>query len=142
MSAPPNSTGLTKNFLGKEKKMRNVLQRAELRTKAQGRFLGYLDKVTSQDTGYLEADDNETTRQFRQKTLMDHIPLQNQQQIMNLDLEFGSYNLDFSRDGQELLLGSSQGHVAVLDWKTKNLKCEFNVKEKIRDVKFLHSNSF
>lgn len=142
MSAPPNPTALSKGFLGKEKKMRNVLQRAELRTKAQGRFLGYLDKVTSHDTGYLEADDNETTRQFRQKTLMDHIPLQNQQQIMNLDLEFGSYNLDFSRDGQELLLGSSQGHVAVLDWKTKNLKCEFNVKEKIRDVKFLHSNSF
>lgn len=142
MSAPPNTNGLSKKFLGKEKKMRNELQRAELRGKAQGRFLGYLDKVTSQEAGYLEPDHNETTRQFRQSTLMDHIPLQNQQQIMNLDLEFGSYNLDFSRDGQELLLGSSQGHVALLDWKTKNLKCEFNVKQKIRDVKFLHNNQF
>ena len=28
-----------------------------------------------------------------------------------------------------------------MDWKTKDLKCEFNVKEKIRDIKFLHNET-
>jgi len=27
-----------------------------------------------------------------------------------------------------------------MNWKTKDLKCEFNVKEKIRDIKFLHND--
>jgi len=40
------------------------------------------------------------------------------------------------------LMGGSSGQVCLLEWKTKKLRCEFNVKEKIRDVKFLHNNNF
>jgi U3 small nucleolar RNA-associated protein 7 len=49
--------------------------------------------------------------------------------------------LDFNRNGNFLLLGGSKGHVAMLEWKTKKLRCEFQVKEKIRDIKFLHNES-
>jgi hypothetical protein len=38
-------------------------------------------------------------------------------------------------------LAGSKGHIAIMDWKKKNLKCEFNVKEKIRDIKFLHNET-
>jgi len=34
-------------------------------------------------------------------------------------------------------MAGGKGHIAILDWKKKNLKAEFNVKDKIRDVKFL-----
>ena len=30
-----------------------------------------------------------------------------------------------------------KGHCAIFDWKSKSLKCEFNVKETVRDIKFL-----
>jgi len=37
-----------------------------------------------------------------------------------------------------LLLGGSKGHLALMDWKEKKLCSEIQVKETIRDVKFLH----
>ena len=61
--------------------------------------------------------------------------------MFNLDLNFGNYNIDYTRDGKYLLLGGSLGHLALMDWKKKDLKCEFNVKETIRDVKFLNNES-
>ena len=91
---------------------------------------------------YLEADDNETTRQFRHKHITPLVSLQNSQQIYNLDLDFGDYKIDFSRNGQELLLAGSKGHIAQLEWKTKQLKSEFHVKEKISAVKFLQNTKF
>ena len=39
-------------------------------------------------------------------------------------------------------MGGSSGQVCLLEWKNKKLRCEFNTKEKIRDVKFLHNNNF
>jgi U3 small nucleolar RNA-associated protein 7 len=61
--------------------------------------------------------------------------------MFNLDLNFGNYNIDYTRDGKYLLLGGSLGHLALMDWKKKDLKCEFNVKETVRDIKFLNNES-
>lgn len=62
-----------------------------------------------------------------------------QKQAFQLDLNFGDYQVDFSRDGRFLALAGSKGHVAVLEWKHKKLLCEFNTYEKNRAVKFLES---
>ena len=40
-----------------------------------------------------------------------------------------------------MLLASSMGHISLLDWQKKDLITEFHVKEKIRDVKFLHEEN-
>jgi len=58
-----------------------------------------------------------------------------------LNLEWGRYCLDYSLNGNILALGGSKGHIALLDWKSKNLKCEINVKENIRAIKFLQSEN-
>lgn len=34
-------------------------------------------------------------------------------------------------------MSGGKGHCAIFDWKRKILKCEFNVKETVRDIKFL-----
>jgi U3 small nucleolar RNA-associated protein 7 len=59
-----------------------------------------------------------------------------------LDLEFGSYKVDYSRNGNNLLLAGEKGHIALMKWKSKSLVCEFNIKERIKDVKFLQSENF
>lgn len=61
--------------------------------------------------------------------------------MFNLDLDYGFYNIDFTRTGNYLALAGTQGHIAILEWKKKSLKCEFNVKDKIRDIKFLQNET-
>lgn len=51
--------------------------------------------------------------------------------------EYGSYCIDYSRNGRYLALSSSLGHSAVIDWQPKTLKSEHNVRESIHDVKLV-----
>jgi len=52
--------------------------------------------------------------------------VQNANDIFNLTLnEFGPYNVDVTRNGKFLLLAGRKGHLAMLEWKNKNLVCEF-----------------
>ena len=61
--------------------------------------------------------------------------------MFNLNLAFGNYMLDYTRDGKHLLLGSSLGHIALMNFSDKSLKTEFHLKERVRAVKFLNNES-
>ena len=67
------------------------------------------------------------------------LPVASAQNIFDLRLkDFGPYvGLDVTRNGKHLLLAGKKGHIALLDWKKKNLVTEFQAKEKVRDVCFL-----
>ena len=39
------------------------------------------------------------------------------------------------------MIGSKKGHIALLDWKKKDLLCEFQAKEIVRDVHFLQDQN-
>ena len=58
----------------------------------------------------------------------------------SLDLQFGDYQAEYTRNGRTLLLTSNQGHVSLMDWRNKDLVLELHLKEKIRAGKFLHSD--
>ena len=45
-----------------------------------------------------------------------------------LRLDMGDYFSRFSRNGATLMLGSSQGHLALLDWREKELLLELNLR--------------
>eukprot|EP00731_Ephydatia_muelleri_P035810 Em0162g16a len=47
---------------------------------------------------------------------------------------FGPYSFNYSRNGRSLLLGGQKGHLAHMDWKSKQLGCEFHVYQTVRDV--------
>jgi len=38
-------------------------------------------------------------------------------------------------------LAGKKGHISLIDWKRKDLVCEFQVKQLVRDVQFLHNQS-
>lgn len=94
--------------------------------------------LLTEESGYLEADVNEETYQITQKELKDAVDITSASKCFDLTLDYGPYRLDYFPNGRSLLFGGRRGHVAVFDWLTKKLKCEFNVQESVHDVKFLH----
>lgn len=62
---------------------------------------------------------------------------------MNLD-QLGPYRCDYTPNGRHLILAGRRGHIATLDWQsgTKKLITEIQVRETVRDVKWLHNNQY
>ncbi|KAJ1502954.1 hypothetical protein HMI54_004792 [Coelomomyces lativittatus] len=96
----------------------------------------------TQSKGYLEAEGLEKTYKFTQESIKEHLDLVNQAKIFDLNLStFGPYFIDYTPNGRHLLLGGQKGHIATMDWKKGQLKCEFYVKETVRDVCWLHNET-
>ena len=92
--------------------------------------------------GYLIAEnENEKTLKVSQDYLIQNLPKYNKDNIFNLDLPYGPYNVDYSLNGSSVLIGGEKGHLSVLQWREKNLVCELNVNERINSVKFLHNDT-
>ena len=77
-----------------------------------------------------------------QAELKKSLPIANVHDIFNLKLtDFGPYSgLSVTRNGQHILLGGKKGHLAMLEWKRKNLVMEFQAKDKVKDVCFLQNH--
>lgn len=98
----------------------------------------------TEERGYLEVEtDRERTLKVNQRQLKDILPTQSAHNIFDLQLnDFGPYRaLDVSRNGTSIILGGKKGHLSIMDWKEKELTCEFHVKQLIRDVKFMHNQN-
>lgn len=93
----------------------------------------------TEDAGFLEADDHESTYQISQKEIVRNVDITSATKHFDLSLpQLGPYQVDYFSNGRSLLLGGRNGHVAVLDPLTKDLKCEFNVRESVHAVQWLH----
>eukprot|EP00826_Nyctotherus_ovalis_P038886 TRINITY_DN3683_c0_g1_i4.p1 TRINITY_DN3683_c0_g1~~TRINITY_DN3683_c0_g1_i4.p1 ORF type:complete len:507 (-),score=145.49 TRINITY_DN3683_c0_g1_i4:148-1668(-) len=124
-----------------ERKGKNQGEKAYLLRKEIKRRLAEQRVLLPETGGYLIPEDNEQTLKFQQEQLKDLLPYANVHNIFDLELEHGPYYLDYTRNGKYLLLGGRKGHVAILDWKAKNLLSEFTIKDRIRDICWLHNET-
>lgn len=76
--------------------------------------------LLTEDYGCLEADAGQVTVQYNQKQIADNVDITSAAKHFTLNLDFGPYYIKYTRNGRHLVLGGKKGHVAALDWITKN----------------------
>lgn len=86
--------------------------------------------------GFLEPEGIEKTYQLSQRALGKEVDVATSHKMFNLDLKFGPYAIDYTRNGRHLLIGGRKGHVAAFDWQGGNLACELQLRETVRDVTY------
>lgn len=95
------------------------------------------------EPGVLEADEGEKTFQFQQRDIVKNVDLNAAKKVFDLDVpNTGSYYVDYSHNGRELLLGSSEGALSMMEWNRHRMIGETDVKERIKCVTFLHNEQF
>ncbi|CAM6104989.1 unnamed protein product [Calypogeia fissa] len=93
--------------------------------------------------GFLEPEGLEQTRNFSQQAIVNEVDISSARKAFDLTLpDLGPYTLDYTLNGRYLALAGRKGHLAIMDWKQARLIMELQVKETVRDVKFLHNEQF
>ncbi|EIW70250.1 U3 small nucleolar RNA-associated protein 7 [Tremella mesenterica] len=95
--------------------------------------------------GGIEVDEEEGERTWRvgQGEIVQEVGVQSGRKRWDLKLEgMGEYKVDYTRNGRHLAIASSLGHVATFDWQSGKLHSEIQLRESVRDIKFLHSEAF
>ncbi|KAH6761893.1 Transducin/WD40 repeat-like superfamily protein [Perilla frutescens var. hirtella] len=90
--------------------------------------------------GYLEVEGIEKTWRIKQEAIAAEVDISSSRKQFDIVLpDFGPYTLDFSLSGRYMIAGGRKGHMALLDMKNMDLIKEFQVRETVRDVVFLHN---
>ncbi|UZJ51939.1 hypothetical protein CBS101457_001259 [Exobasidium rhododendri] len=139
----------------KDKKLRSHLNDIHLSQRRAAEHAKDVDEylyapALGEESGMLETENAlERTARVTQKEIRDGISVEAAKKSFSLDLSggkrnvgMGPYRCDYSSNGRHLLLGGKRGHLAAVDWQTGKLMCEVNVNETIRDVTWLHNQSF
>ncbi|KAM7404923.1 hypothetical protein PAMP_012227 [Pampus punctatissimus] len=132
----------TKKPLRHHFKLKEMITRSEEASEMAQKQAARFDLLLPEDAGFLEGDEDEDTCTISQEDISDAVDIASGAKYFNLQLsQFGPYRIDYSKTGRHLLLGGRRGHVACIDWQSKQLMCEINVMESVNDVKWLHSET-
>uniref|UniRef100_A0A8C5QG20 WD repeat-containing protein 46 n=1 Tax=Leptobrachium leishanense TaxID=445787 RepID=A0A8C5QG20_9ANUR len=148
----PGSASVTKELLskyerpGKVKLVRNMcaqrFKSLEEKVQTAVGLTARHEVLLPEEDGYLEADEGQDTWTITQQDIAEAVDITSGSKHFNLVLpQFGPYSINYAGNGRSLLLGGRRGHVAAIDWQSKNLNCEMNVMETVNDVRWLHTQS-
>jgi hypothetical protein len=86
--------------------------------------------------GFIEPEGElERTWKVTQKDVRKAVDVASAAKGFELELGFGPYTADYTRDGRNLLVAGRKGHVASFDWREGKLGCELQLGETVRDIK-------
>ncbi|CAB1442580.1 unnamed protein product [Pleuronectes platessa] len=123
-------------------KLKDMISRSEETSQMAQKQAARFDILLPEDAGFLEGEEEEDTCTISQEDIADAVDITSGAKYFNLKLsQFGPYRVDYSKTGRHLLLGGRRGHVACVDWQSKQLMCEINVMESVNDVKWLHTET-
>lgn len=92
--------------------------------------------------GHIKTPKSVKTTDIKQADIVQRVDITNASKHFELKLDsLGPYRCKYYKNGRYLLLGGYKGHVAAIDWLTKDLVCEFNTRESIHAVQWLHMPS-
>ncbi|XP_034393816.1 WD repeat-containing protein 46 isoform X1 [Cyclopterus lumpus] len=123
-------------------KLKDMIARSEENSEMSQIQAARLDLLLPEDAGFLEGDEGEDTCTISQEDIAESVDITSKTKYFDLKLsQFGPYRVDYSQTGRQVLLGGRRGHIACIDWQSKQLTCEINVMESVNDVKWLHSEA-
>eukprot|EP00803_Ostreobium_quekettii_P011459 evm.model.scf_1059.7 EVM.evm.TU.scf_1059.7 scf_1059:44553-46181(-) len=94
-------------------------------------------------SGCIETEGNEKTWRVTQREIVEEVEVGAARKAFDLRLEdLGPYKVDFTRNGRFMAIAGRKGHLAEFDWQSGKLRCEVQVRETTRDIKFLHNELF
>ncbi|PNW74954.1 hypothetical protein CHLRE_12g502800v5 [Chlamydomonas reinhardtii] len=128
-----------------DKKLKGKLRRAEnVFAASQKKAVQISEWLLPASAGALEAEGVERTWNFKQQDIVAAVDVTAARKAFDLSLpELGPYGgLAFTRNGRFMLMGGTKGHLALMDWQRSQLVCEVQVRETVRDVTFLHNETF
>ncbi|XP_027366418.1 probable U3 small nucleolar RNA-associated protein 7 [Abrus precatorius] len=93
--------------------------------------------------GYLETEGIEKTWRIKQEAIAREVDILSSRKQYDIVLpELGPYTLDFTSSGRYMAVGGRKGHLGIVDMINLSLIREFQVRETVRDVAFLHNELF
>uniref|UniRef100_A0AC35U0B0 WD_REPEATS_REGION domain-containing protein n=1 Tax=Rhabditophanes sp. KR3021 TaxID=114890 RepID=A0AC35U0B0_9BILA len=104
-------------------------------------FVARAELITKEQSGFIELEEGDKpTYMISQREIVGAVDIASASKVFDLKLEkLGPYAIDFTPNGRHLLIGGKMGHLAAFDWMSKSLHCEFNTREEVRCVKWLHN---
>ncbi|WJX13923.1 hypothetical protein P8452_04257 [Trifolium repens] len=99
--------------------------------------------IMPSEAGYIEPEGIEKTYTIKQEAIAREADISSLRNQYDITLpEFGPYTLDFTSSGRYMALGGRKGHLAIVDMMNLSLIRDFQVRETVRDVVFLHNELF
>ncbi|KAF8693235.1 hypothetical protein HU200_038616 [Digitaria exilis] len=92
--------------------------------------------------GFLEPEDEDLEKTYRvqQESILKEVDLLSSRKPFDMILPvLGPYTIDYTSNGRYMLVGGRKGHLAMMDMLNLDLIKEFQVRETVRDVAFLHN---
>lgn len=127
----------------KDRKLKSKLRAHEKKYDQAVKQAARSELLMTEEAGVLEAEGMERTHKFRQVDIADAVDITSAQKFFSLKLDtFGPYKINYTRNGKFLLIGGQKGHLAGMEWQNKHLSCEVHAQEAVRDVKWLHQETF
>eukprot|EP00929_Paragymnodinium_shiwhaense_P113185 TRINITY_DN81443_c0_g1_i1.p1 TRINITY_DN81443_c0_g1~~TRINITY_DN81443_c0_g1_i1.p1 ORF type:complete len:606 (+),score=192.26 TRINITY_DN81443_c0_g1_i1:96-1913(+) len=123
-----------------EPRLRGHLKKTAKQNREAAFLLSKSQVLQTTEAGFMEAEGTEKTLRYSQAEILENTSIGVAKKKFSLDLPYGPYVTNYTKNGRHLVAGGRKGHVALLNTDNMKLLCELQKKETIRAVQTLHNH--